>query len=56
MMTHQWRVRKFLPDRFGQACRIIKVGKRNSALVEFEDGTRFVTIRYFVRRTTRRVK
>ncbi len=48
--THVWRVRKFLPDRFGARCRVLAVGKLNSALVEFEDGRRFRTIRYFVRR------
>lgn len=48
-MTHYWRIRKWLPERYGQACRIICVGKRmNSILVEFEDGVRYVTIRYFV--------
>ena len=49
-MSHYWRVRKFLPDRFGQQCRIIAVGKMNSVLVEFADGYRAVTCRYFVRK------
>lgn len=49
-MTHTWRVRKFLPERFGQPCRILICGKRNSVLVEFADGYKMVTIRYFVRR------
>ena len=49
-MTHYWRVRKFLPERFGQACRIVAVGRRNSVLVEFGDGTKYITIRYFVRK------
>lgn len=49
-MTHIWRVRKWLPERFGQRCRVLAVGRLNSALVEFEDGWRCVTVRYFVRR------
>jgi hypothetical protein len=51
-MTHTWRVYKFLPERFGQLCRIVFTAKRNTALVEFQDGYRVVTIRYFVRRLT----
>ena len=48
-----WRVRKFLPDRFGQRCRIVVLGTRmQSALVEFADGYRVVTIRWFVRAAT----
>lgn len=47
-----WRVRKYLPERFGQACRLVTVGRMNSVLVEFEsDGYRVVTSRYFVRQT-----
>jgi hypothetical protein len=49
-MTHYWRIRKFLPERFQQRCRLLVVGKRNSVLVEFEDGARVVTSRYFIRR------
>lgn len=49
-MTHFWRVRKFLPDRFGQKCRVLARGKMNSVLVEFEDGYKAITIRYFIRR------
>lgn len=49
-MTHFWRVRKFLPDRFGQHCRVIARGKLNSMLVEFADGAKFITIRYFARK------
>jgi len=49
-MTHYWRVRARLPERFGQRCRVLAVGRLNSALVEFEDGWRVVTCRYYVRR------
>jgi hypothetical protein len=51
--THFWRVRKWLPDRCGQRCRIIAAGKLNKIEVEFEDGARFFTIRYFVRKIPR---
>lgn len=49
-MTHYWRIRKWLPGRYGQECRIVATGKLNSALVEFNDGWRVVTNRRFVRK------
>jgi len=49
-MTHYWRVRKYLPERFGQRCRPVLFGKLNSVLVEFEDGVRYVTNRHFIRK------
>lgn len=49
-MTHTWRWRKYLGDRFGAPCRILATGKLHSALVEFEDGWRVITSRYAVRR------
>lgn len=39
-----------LPERKGQRCRLLAVGKKNSALVEFEDGFRVLTSRYAVRK------
>lgn len=46
-----WRWRSRLPDRFGQACRVLVRGAMNSCLVEFEaDGARFITSRNAVRR------
>lgn len=51
-MTHTWRVRKVLPDRFGQPCRVLARGRMNSCLVEFEDGYRVVTSRWYVRRAS----
>ncbi len=54
-MTHthayyRWRVRARLPERFGQACRVLVRGALNSCLVEFLDGVRVVTSRNYVRR------
>lgn len=49
-MTHVWRVRKYLPERFGERCRVLVTGRMNSVLVEFADGYRVVTSRYFVRK------
>jgi hypothetical protein len=49
-MTHYWRVRTRLPDRFGDPCRILARGRMNSILVEFADGHRTVTSRNYVRR------
>lgn len=37
-------------DRKGQRCRILVRGRKNSVLVEFEDGFQVVTSRYAVRR------
>jgi hypothetical protein len=49
-MTHYWRVRARLPERFGQLCRVIAFGRLNSCLVEFGDGVKVITCRYYVRR------
>jgi len=37
-MTHYWRVRRWLPERYGQPCKIIATGTMNSVMVEFADG------------------
>ncbi len=47
---YRWRVRARLPERFGQACRVLVRGRMNSALVEFADGFRVVTSRNYLRR------
>ena len=52
MFTWQWWWRKFLPERRGQRCRVLARGKRNSILIEFEDGWRVVTSRYAVRKAS----
>lgn len=49
-MTHYWRWRKYLGERYGQACRVVTIGTMNSALIEFEDGYRVVSSRYAVRK------
>jgi hypothetical protein len=49
-MTHTWRIRKWLPHRHGQPCRILATGKLNSALVEFADGQKVITNRRFLNR------
>lgn len=45
-----WRVRTRLPERYGQACRVLARGKLNSALVEFPDGYQTITSRNYLRR------
>ena len=52
VMTHRWHWRKWLPERHSQLCRVLATGRMNSALVEFEDGTKVVTSRYAVRKLT----
>jgi hypothetical protein len=49
-MTHYWRIRKFYPERFGQPCRVLARGRMNSILIEFADGYKMITSRWFVRR------
>lgn len=49
-MTHYWRAHTRLPDRYGQHCRVLVRGGRNSVLVEFDDGYRVVTSRNYIRR------
>lgn len=49
-MTHYWRVRAKLPERFNQPCRVLARGRMNSILVEFADGFRVLTSRNFVRK------
>ena len=51
-MTHRWYWRKWLGERHGQLCRVVAVGTMNSALVEFADGFRVLTVRYAVRKVT----
>jgi hypothetical protein len=56
-MTHTWAWAKYPIDswtlagcRKGQRCKLLSTGARNSVLVEFEDGSRYVTSRYGLRR------
>jgi hypothetical protein len=49
-VTHFWRVRTRLPDRYGQPCRVLARGALNTILVEFADGFRVTTSRFYVRR------
>jgi hypothetical protein len=52
---HVWRIRKWLPERFGQRCRILvpadnrRLGP-NNVLVEFEDGVKVVATRWATKR------
>jgi hypothetical protein len=51
LFPYTWRVRKYLPERHGEACRVLARGRLNSCLVEFaRDGEKVVTNRWFVRR------
>ena len=48
-MTHIWIGRRFLPDRHGQRCRLLR-SKRGKHLFEFADGWQVVTVRGTFRR------
>ena len=50
VVTHYWRWRVNLPERYGTGCRVLARGRMNSILIEFEDGVRHVVSRYAVRR------
>lgn len=49
-MTHYWRVRATLPERFGEPCRVTARGRMNSIEVQFADGIKHIVSRYAVRR------
>ena len=48
---YYWRVRKFLPYRHGQPCKVTARARRlNQIRVEFPDGESYVTLGWFVRK------
>lgn len=49
-MTHYWRVRTRLPERFGQPCKVTARGAMNSIRVEFADGYWVITSRWNIRK------
>jgi hypothetical protein len=50
-MTHVYRIRKWLPDRHGQPCRLLVPWSRNgNVLIEFADGVRVVCSRWSIRK------
>lgn len=58
-MTHLWRLKRWLPERHGQECRVLVRGRGpgpRNILVEFEDGAQTVTTRFAVRRVQDRRK
>lgn len=44
VMTHVWCSRRFSPEQFGHACRVI-AASRGKFLLEFQDGWRVATVR-----------
>ncbi len=48
-MTHVWIGRRYLPDRYGQPCRLL-VAVRGNFLIEFADGWLVRTVRGTIRR------
>jgi hypothetical protein len=47
-----WRVKTKLPERFGQRCRILRsdLARKKLCIVQFEDGQKIVTSRFFIRK------
>jgi len=50
MTTYRWRIDKFFPERKGMPVRVLARGKLNSALFEFADGFKVVSLRNFYRK------
>jgi len=48
-MSHVWIGRRFLPERYGQACRLL-AARRGKFLLEFADGRQVATVRGTFRR------
>jgi hypothetical protein len=48
MTQYIWRVKTRLPERYLTRCKVLARGKRNSCLVEFEDGYKVITSRNYV--------
>lgn len=48
--THYWRIKKWLPERFGQPVLLLKTGAMNSALIQFSDGVSHIVSRYSIRK------
>lgn len=49
-MAHYWRLRKLLPERHREPCRVLARGRNGSILIEFADGFKVVTPRWSIRR------
>lgn len=47
--THYWRVRTVHPEWKGRPCRVLCRLALNSCVIEFADGLRVVTSRWYVR-------
>jgi hypothetical protein len=50
-----WRIRKFLPDRYGQPCKLVtlrngKKAYKGKVIVEFADGNLYRTSINFIRK------
>ena len=51
VFDHVWFWKSRLPHRRGQRCAVvIRSGRMNSVMVQFEDGHRVITSRYAVRK------
>jgi hypothetical protein len=48
MTQYVWRVKTRLPERYMAPCKVLARGKRNTCLVEFEDGYRVATSRNYL--------
>jgi hypothetical protein len=49
-VTHVWRLRATLPERFGEPCRVTARGRMNSIEIQFADGVKHIVSRWAVRK------
>ena len=50
-LIYRWK--KYRPELYLQRCRVIARGTMNSALIEFQDGTRHIISRNALRKVNR---
>jgi hypothetical protein len=48
LTLYVWRVKARLPERYMTPCKVLARGKRNTCLIEFEDGYRVTTSRNYL--------
>lgn len=52
-LDHRWRWRRWLPERYGQRCRVLVRGHRlHQIAIEFADGVRHMTVAHAVEPVT----
>lgn len=53
--TYQWRNNPKRETLKGRSCRVVARGKKNSIMIEFENGQREIVSRYSIRKTYKQI-